>query len=365
LDDQFFAAAVAFGHDSLPPSLLATTERDEAARQRVTVGDESALVVGIPLARSNATYFEIFPLRELAHTLSTLRWSLFAAACITTVLGAAVGAYASRRILRPLRGFAAGAARIAEGELDTRVMAPGDKDLAPIATSFNEMAETLQRRIEREARFAADVAHELRTPLTALSAAVEVVDRRVDGRAQPAVDVLNTQVRRFERLVLDLLEISRFDVRAADISADHLDPAPFVASVLRGLGRETIPLRIAPSTPSAFRLDKRRVERVLGNLLENADRHGGGPVAVELRGNLGRLQLVVDDAGPGVPNDERLAVFERFHRSRTAENDGDRGTGLGLAIVAEHVALHGGRVWIEDRPGGGARFVVELAEPAP
>ncbi|GIU88710.1 MAG: two-component sensor histidine kinase [Acidimicrobiia bacterium] len=349
--DEWFAAEVAFDEDTLPADLKDETDRGEAARQRVRVGDETMIAVGIPLGEVDATYFELFPLGELERTLETLGWSLLAAASITTVLGALVGAYASRQVLRPLRGFAAGAAEIAQGHLDTRLRAPGDKDLAPIATSFNDMAEALQRRVEREAQFASDVAHELRTPLTALSAAVDVLDRRADERTKPALDVLRDQVRRFEQLVLDLLEISRFDVGVAELTTQVVAPPALVASILSSLDRGGVPLDVAPTTPASFRLDKRRVERMLANLLENADLYAGGAVRVECSGSGDRLRIAVEDAGPGIPPEERAAVFERFHRLRDATSDGARGTGLGLALVAEHAALHGGDAYVEDRPG--------------
>lgn len=363
--DEWFAAEVAFDEDTLPAELKAETERGVPARQRTAVDDETMIVIGIPLGGVDATYFELFPLGELDRTLDTLGWSLLAGASITTVLGALVGAYASRQVLRPLRGFATGAAEIARGHLDTRLRAPGDKDLAPIATSFNDMAETLQRRVEREAQFASDVAHELRTPLTALSAAVDVLDRRTDERTKPAVDVLRAQVRRFEQLVLDLLEISRFDVGVAELTTEVVVPSELVASILTSLDRDGVRLDVAPTTPARFRLDKRRVERMLANLLENADLYAGGAVRVECSGADGRLRIAVEDAGPGIPPDERTAVFERFHRLRESASDGARGTGLGLALVAEHAALHGGDAYVEDRPGGGSRFVVEIGEPPP
>jgi signal transduction histidine kinase len=359
---EWFAIEIAFGREALPPGMIATVEEGNAARQRAVVQGDISFVVGIPLPTVDAAYFEIMPLDELPRTLSTLGWSLFAAASITSALGIAVGFWASRRVLRPMRGFAAAAEEISAGNLDTR-LPPDDRDLAPIAASFNEMADSLQQRIEREARFASDVTHELRTPLTALSAAVEVLARRTDDeRAQRAIDVLRAQVRRFEQLVLDLLEISRFDVGAAELNAEPADPAELVRSVLRSIERSSIPVELAPEVPRKLRLDKRRVERMLANLVENADRYAGGPTRIEVRYLDTRLRIAVEDAGPGVAPDEQEAIFERFHRSAATAVDGDRGTGLGLALVAEHAALHGGRAWVENRAGGGARFVIELAE---
>lgn len=362
--NEWFAAAVATGRAALPESLVAATDEGNAARQRAVIGGNPALAVGVPLPAADAAYFEVFPYDELERTLSTLGWSLLAAASITTIIGALVGSYASRRVLRPLRGFTTGAAELARGNFETRLMAPGDKDLAPIATSFNEMAEALQRRLEREARFASDVTHELRTPLTALSAAVDVLERRADERTRPAIDVLRTQVKHFNQLVLDLLEISRFDSGAAELTPELVSTNDFFASVLRGLDHESVPLVVKADAPAEFRLDKRRAERVLANLLENADRYAGGATRVEISGGPTYLRIAVEDNGPGIPPEEYTAVFERFHRSHAVSSDSERGTGLGLALVAEHASLHGGHAWVEKMVPNGARFLVELWDPA-
>lgn len=361
--DEWFAAAVATGQAALPETLVAQTEAGNAARQRAVIGGDPALAVGVPLPSADAAYFEVFPLSELERTLSTLSWSLLAGASFTTIIGAVVGSYASRRVLRPLRGFTTGAAELARGNFETRLTAPGDRDLAPIATSFNEMAAALQQRLEREARFASDVTHELRTPLTALSAAVDVLERRADDRTRPAIDVLRTQVRHFNQLVLDLLEISRFDSGAAELTAEGVATGEFFASVLRGLDHGSVPLDVKPDAPAHFRLDKRRVERVLANLLENADRYAGGATRVEISGGPTYIRIAVEDNGPGIPTDEYAAIFERFHRTEAVSSDPERGTGLGLALVAEHASLHGGHAWVEKMVPNGARFLVELWEP--
>jgi signal transduction histidine kinase len=362
--DEWYAAAVNFGREAVPTSLIHLTDEGRAGRQIDVANEQPVMVVGIPIVDTNATYFEVFSLNELERTLSTLRWSLVIAASITTVIGGMFGAYLSRRVLRPLRTFAAGAEGIARGQLETRVSAPGDKDLAPLAGAFNNMASALQRRIEREARFASDVSHELRTPLTALSTAVEVLDRRADGDMRVPVDVVRGQVEHFEQLLLDLLEISRYDAGAVELAAEVVDVEAFFTSLVGELTDARVPLVVETSAPARFRLDKRRVERALANLLENANRYAGGATCVRLSGEPGRLCITVEDEGPGVVPEEQTAVFERFHRSAVASRDGGRGTGLGLALVAEHAALHGGRAYVQARPGGGAAFVVELSEDA-
>jgi two-component system sensor histidine kinase MtrB len=363
--DRWYESSGALAHAQLPPSLVEATEAGHAARQRAHIAGQISEVVGVPLGAAGGSYFEVMPLIELQRTLRTLAWSLLAAATVTTVVGALFGWYASRRVLRPVRQFAGAAGEVARGRLDTRLEAHGDPDLSPVAESFNEMAEALQARIEQDERFVSDVTHELRTPLTAISAAIDVLDRRANESTRPVVDVLRSQIRHFERLVLDLLEISRLDAGATELATEPVDPRELVMTVLRRLDHADVSVSSDPSVPALVRLDKRRVERVITNLVENADQHGGGPVRVELAAVNGHgLQIAVEDAGPGIERTERSAIFSRFHRGQGPVGAHyERGNGLGLALVAEHCRVHGGRAWVEDREGGGARFVAELAEP--
>ncbi len=343
--NQWYATSVAIGREDLPASLLSVTANGHAANQRTHINGTPVLVVGVPLGASDRTYFEVFSFAELERTLSTLAWSLFAAACATTLLGAAVGGYASRRVLRPVGFFSNAATEITRGHLETRLDARGDADLAPLAASFNDMAEALQRRIEQEVRFASDVTHELRTPLTAISAAIDVLDRRSDDRTRPAIEVLHSEVRYFQQLVLDLLEISRMDAGAGDWVTEPVEPLELVASVMRRLGHDDVAIDVMPSTPTTMSLDKRRVERIIANLVENADRYAAGPVRVELAGTDGHgLRIAIEDAGPGIPVAERLTVFARFARGSGSADQSERGSGLGLSLVEEHCRVHGGRV---------------------
>ena len=246
-------------------------------------------------------------------------------------------------------------------------MAPeADPDLAKLAGSFNEMADAVQARLEREARFASDVSHELRSPITALSAAVEVLDgRRADlpERTQQALDVVVTQVRRFDQMVMDLLELSRIDAGSTELHREGVAIDELVTRIAQRYGFGDVPIEIGRKVPTTVAIDKLRFERILANLLDNANQHGGGPtkVSVEPRGRHGMV-LAVEDNGPGVARGERSRIFERFARGSAARHK--VGTGLGLSLVAEHAHAHGGEAWVEDRPGGGARFVVSFNEVA-
>ena len=361
-----------FNQDSIPAVLRATVDGGDAARMRTDVDGEPYLIVGVPIPAVDAAYYEGVPLADVERTLDGLAISLLGAAAITTLAGGLVGFWAARRVLVPLAGFGRAAEAIAGGRLDTRLKTGIDPDLDPLIVSFNEMAAGLQSRIERDARFASEVSHELRSPLMTLSASIEVLQNSRDDlseRSRAALDLLVADVDRFQRLVEDLLEISRFDVGAITL---HLSPVLVTELVLQsvaGSGYGAIPVEYEEDVDEvAVLVDKTRFFRVIGNLLENADRYAGGATSVQVflvedAESGDRVGIAVEDAGHGVPEAERSAIFDRFSRGTEGGNRGsDSGTGLGLALVDEHIRLHGGRVWVEDRLDGraGARFVIEL-----
>ncbi|MGH9065856.1 MAG: sensor histidine kinase [Acidimicrobiales bacterium] len=374
---HWYASSLVVGKNGLPATLRdQVVAHRSAAEQHFVLNSHPELAVGVPLAAVQGAYFEVFDLQSLNHTLSVLALSLAAAAAATTALGAAAGRSVSRRALMPLAETARVAAQISEGRLETRLEAGGDVDLAGLASSFNAMVDALQLRIQRDARFASDVAHELRSPLTTLSTTLGVLEARreeLSARSQQALDLLGAEVRQFERLVQDLLEISRYDAGIVESERD-LEPVRLDELVGHAMAQERstgVPLVVEPgATDLRVQGDKRRLERVVANLLGNARSHGGGAVEVRVQRLGDRARLIVDDAGPGVPPEDRTRVFERFSRGPLARRRlGTDGVGLGLALVAEHVTLHRGTVWVEERPGGGARFVVELpasreSEPA-
>jgi signal transduction histidine kinase len=358
LGGQWFASTKDVGRRSIPVDLRSLPGR-QTARQLVTIGGAPAIVVAVPIAPNVGVYYQVFSLAELRSTLRTLAAVLAVAAAVTTLLGALIGLLASRRVLRPIETMARAATSIAGGSRDTRLTAK-DHDLAPFVRSFNGMVDALQERVDNETRFAADASHELRTPLTAIRTAMDVLDRRVDDQARPALEILRRQTNRFEHLVLDLLEISRFTSGSNALALEVVDPVQLVKGVLRRTAHTEVPIEVEPSAPASALLDCRRIERVLTNLIDNADHYGGGATRVVVGGTPDTLEIAVDDAGPGVPPSERELIFERFHRSDLHRDSTAPGTGLGLAIAVEHCRLHDGRLTVEDSPDGGARFLVEL-----
>ena len=352
----------AFSIAAFPDTLVQRVESGGTGVQFADIEGEPYVTVGVYIRRHDTGYFEAFPARTTDRTLTALLTALGLGGIGTLALATLFGFSTSRRLLRPLTRVAGVAEEIASGGLDTRLESETDPDLDRLANSFNGMADAMQSRIEREARFASDVSHELRSPITALTAAVEVLAAKRDEipeRTQQALDIVVSQVRRFDSMVIDLLELSRLDAGATDINIETLDVSDVTRRIAARFGVSDVPIDFAPDTPTRIEVDKVRFERILGNLIENAENHGGGAIRIALdRPRRGLLRIAVEDGGPGVARSERDRIFERFARGSAARHR--IGTGLGLALVAEHSAALGGATWVEDRPGGGARFVVEL-----
>ena len=369
--ERFASNPVEVGYDDLPDGLRDRVAGGTAARQRFRLAGSPRLAVGVPLPAVQASYYEVFSLAELDRTLRVLTGSLAAGAVVTVLLGVALGRWVSGQAVRPLTDAGRAARSISHGRLDTRLDPDPDPDLRVLSVAFNDMVDALEQRIERDARFASDVSHELRSPLTTLTTAVELLHARraeLPAPAAESVDLLRVEVERFQRMVLDLLEISRMDAGEAEVALEEVRPEELVRQAVRAAAADPPdgpPQEVAVDDQVAglvVQADKRRLVRVVANLVDNAERHGGGLAGVSLIRAGDHIRILVDDAGPGVPEAYRRRIFERFSRAPAAagaRRDGG-GVGLGLALAAEHVHLHGGEIWVEDRPGSGARFVVEL-----
>jgi two-component system sensor histidine kinase MtrB len=418
--DTPYSSSLSLDEASIPAQLRRDVLAGTVATQTYVAGAQGQpqIVVGVPIPSVHAYYFEVFSLADLGHTLQVIEITLIGTGVVTTLLGAALGRFASRRLLRPLAGVSRAAVAIAGGQLDTR-LAPetNDPDLEGLTTSFNTMVDQIQARIEREARFNSDVSHELRSPLTTLSASLEVLEADNDNlppRARRALQLLGDDLRRFQRMVGDLLEISRADAGSMDVFLEEVDAGELVQRAVEagvrsiGDGRGAPDVVIAPAVESLHvGVDKRRFERVMANLLENAAYYGGGATVIRVaavhapggtsggmnsgkpggkaEGKAGEttgpggeevaaafestapggppdtVEIAVEDSGPGINPVERTKVFERFYRGSAAGRRGTgTGSGLGLALVAEHMRLMHGQVWVESSPTGGARVVITL-----
>lgn len=350
---------------AVPTRLRGLVERGQVATQRVVVDGTPTLVIGVPLVSAGAQFYEIDSLTELDHTLKVLLVVAALAALATSTGGGALGWWSSRRVLRPLTSVTATARTIAAGDLSARLDSTHEPDLDQLTQAFNHMVDEVSTRIELDRRFAAEVSHELRSPLQTLTTAVAVLQRGqagLDPRMRSALSLLSDEVDRFTTLVLTLLELAKSD---RPVQTTRMDVTQLIARICadRGVPAEAVE---AGTQPRMWELDRARITQVLANLIDNARQYGGGVTAVRVSVQHHRLIFEVDDQGPGVPHNEREIIFARFGRGRAASARGaDTGTGLGLALAHQHVTAHGGTITVTERPGGGARFRVELPERTP
>ncbi|MFZ9191237.1 MAG: ATP-binding protein [Ilumatobacteraceae bacterium] len=367
-EDLFYAQApLRFTQSNLPTEFVSRAIDGRSGIQRVDFNGRPYEAVAVAIPAIDATYFEVFPISDVADTLGTVRSTLIAAVLGITVVAGVLGFLLTGTVLRPLRRVSDVASTIADGSLDTRLEPESDPDLQQLVESFNGMVQAVQDRIQREERFASDVSHELRSPITSLGAAVDVLKGRADelsDRNRTALDIIATQVRRFDRTVQDLLELSRLDARAGQDQPEEVGITSLVERIASRYGYGDVLVVSDLGDDDIVLLDRRRIERILVNLLDNARDHAGGASEILLSTNDdGAVLLIVDDNGPGVGVSERERIFERFARGTASRNS--VGSGLGLAIVAEHARAVGGRAYVDGSPSGGARFVVVIPRSEP
>ncbi|HTW17892.1 MAG TPA: MtrAB system histidine kinase MtrB [Nocardioides sp.] len=347
------------------------------------VSEQPGIAVGtqVTLVADGGTYtlYFLFPLDEQQETLALVTRALLTAAALLLVLVAGVTWLVTRQVVTPIRMARRVAERLAAGRLQERLRVSGEDDLARLATSFNQMASNLQRQIRQleelsrvQHRFVSDVSHELRTPLTTVRMAGDVLyDSRLDFDpvTSRAAELLQTELDRFETLLSDLLEISRFDAGAAVLEAEDLnlvDVAHRVVEATRPLAEQR-DVRIvvrAPDHPCLAEADARRVERIVRNLISNAIDHAetgrGDEIVVQVAGDDHAAAITVRDFGVGLGPGESALVFNRFWRADPARARTSGGTGLGLSISLEDAHLHGGWLQAWGRPGEGAQFRLTL-----
>jgi len=360
--DRRYSTSVAVNESTVPNDVMTQVRAGGAVSRIVDIAGRPTLIIGVALPEVSAEYYEFHSLEQLAGTLDALRFALTVSALIASAAGALLGLVASGRVLRPVNRLGEAATHIASGSLDLRLEVEHDPDLEPVATSFNAMVDTLQDRIQREARFSSDVSHELRTPIAAMSAALSIARRRqrdLPEDVQQVMNLLNEQLASFRSLTEDLLAIARVDAGLTELNLEAVHPAEFARQFVDSR-EDRLDLR-ADDSVAVVLVDKRRLRQVFENVVNNAECYAGGADVVEVRVHDRDVEIRIGDRGPGVEMDERDAIFGRFARgSATKAVHAPSGSGLGLALAREHLALMGGRIWVEDRDDGGSWFVVEL-----
>ena len=369
----------------LQREVAAKPQRQQAQLTEVTVRGESlpAVIVGsvvsIPNAGNYDLYF-IYPMRQEVATMDLIGSSFLLAGVILTLLVGAVAWVVTRQVVAPVRRAAEVAQRLSAGKLNQRMPSRGEDDLALLATSFNGMADSLQSQIRQleglsavQQRFVSDVSHELRTPLTTIRMAVDLIhDARddFDPTVSRSAELLAGELDRFEALLADLLEISRFDAGAAALDIEPVDLVGTVRKVvdaarpLADRRGSTITIH-AVDGPAEADVDERRVERILRNLVVNAIEHGEGkPIDIHVGVGLDAVAVVVEDHGVGLRPGEAANVFTRFWRADPARARTTGGTGLGLSISLEDARLHNGWLQAWGKRGVGSRFRLTVPQQA-
>ncbi|MFI5628676.1 ATP-binding protein [Streptomyces sp. NPDC051664] len=363
-----------------PALRTAARTTTHASFQRVVKNDGPWLTIGMPAVfdrgygaqRTGLVLFAVMPLHPEEANVSAMVTAARDGALPALLIALVPALLAARSVLRPVRDLRRAAAGIGRGELDTRIEVKGSDELAELAWTFNESSTKLQQSVEelrraeaRARRFASDVSHELRTPLAGMLAVTEVLDEEaahLNADTAAAVRLISAETGKLAALVDDLMEISRFDAKAAGLHLDEVDVAETIRKTLQARHWEG---QVTTELPEGVRavLDPPRFDVIVANLVGNALRHGAQPVRVllrtERRGGEEWLVTEVEDSGPGIAPTVLPHVFDRFYKADQARTR-SAGSGLGLAITQENVRLHGGTVHGANRPVGGAVFTVEL-----
>ncbi|MGW2477284.1 MtrAB system histidine kinase MtrB [Streptomyces sp. NPDC001665] len=375
---------------SIPQSLRDAVNKGPGAFQTYTLiqyedGQESqpGLIVGkrlYDIDRDPYQLYYVFPLTQEEKSLNLVKGTLATAGLFVVVLLGAIAWFVVRQVVTPVRMAAGIAERLSAGRLQERMKVTGEDDIARLGEAFNKMAQSLQLKIQQleelsrmQRRFVSDVSHELRTPLTTVRMAADVIHEAradFDPITARSAELLGDQLDRFESLLSDLLEISRFDAGAAALEAEPIDLRQVVRRVIGGAEplaeRKGTRIRVVgDEQPVIAEADARRVERVLRNLVVNAVEHGEGrDVVVRMGAAGGAVAVAVRDYGVGLKPGEATRVFNRFWRADPARARTTGGTGLGLSIAVEDARLHGGWLQAWGEPGGGSQFRLTLPRTA-
>jgi two-component system sensor histidine kinase MtrB len=379
------AATAAGPIDQVPTTLRDFVNAGQVSYQYATVHTDAfsgpALIVGTPTTSSvsSATSLElylIFPLNNEDSTIALVRGTMATGGVVLLGLLAAIALLVARQIVLPVRSASRIAERFAEGHLSERMPVRGEDDMARLAVSFNDMAESLQRQITQleefgnlQRRFTSDVSHELRTPLTTVRMAADLIHDHaedLDPALRRSTELMVNELDRFESLLNDLLEISRHDAGVAELAVEAVDLRSIVERALDNVGHLTEEAGVemvvdVPADEVIAEVDPRRVERILRNLIANAIDHAERkPVRIRMAADVDTVAVTVRDYGVGLRPGEEKLVFSRFWRADPSRVRRSGGTGLGLAISIEDARLHQGRLEAWGEPGKGACFRLTL-----
>jgi two-component system sensor histidine kinase MtrB len=374
---------------SIPIELRTVVRQGNLATQYAPVPDPASptrlvkgLIVGEPVTARTGQFelYYLFPLSAEANTINLVQRTVLLAGIALVALVLIIALIVTRQVVQPVRVAAETAGRLAAGDLSKRITVQGSDDIARLGQSFNDMADSLQRQIRRleelsrlQRRFTSDVSHELRTPLTTIRMAAEFLHgSRADfpPELSRAAELLHAELDRFEALLGDLLEISRYDAGAAQLDSEAADiggvvNASVAANAMLAERHDTQVTVVAPTGPITVDMDARRVERILRNLIGNALDHGEGkPVVVTVGVDDDAVAVTVRDHGVGLRPGQAALVFNRFWRGDPSRSRLTGGTGLGLAIALEDARLHDGWLQAWGEPGKGAQFRLTLPRRA-
>lgn len=376
------AATAAGPIDQIPNSLRDFVKAGQVSYQYATVHTDGfsgpALIIGSPTSSpvTNLELYLIFPLKNEQSTVALVRGTMATAGVVLLGLLAAIALLVARQIVLPVRSASRIAERFAEGHLSERMPVRGEDDMARLAVSFNDMAESLQRQITQleefgnlQRRFTSDVSHELRTPLTTVRMAADLIHdhaEELDPALRRSTELMVNELDRFESLLNDLLEISRHDAGVAELAVEAVDLRSIVRGALDNVGHLAEDAHVdlivdLPGDEVIAEVDSRRVERILRNLIANAIDHAERkPVRIRMAADADTVAVTVRDYGVGLRPGEEKLVFSRFWRADPSRVRRSGGTGLGLAISIEDARLHQGRLEAWGEPGKGACFRLTL-----
>jgi two-component system sensor histidine kinase MtrB len=372
-DPHYEPASLAGTLGAIPASVRDLVDRGEIAYSWQRVAGEPSLIVGGRSAGTGPQIWFIRDVSELQQAIDQLRFALVIGGLVVALVGVVAARVVARGVLAPVDEASRAAVRIERGDLSARVPVTSSDEFGRWAERFNRMADSLEETIVRleaaqtqNRRFVAEVAHELRTPTTALVAEASLLRGHLDALpadARRTGELVVHDIGRLRALVEDLMELSRFDAAGEEVRTQPVDLGRLVRDVATARHRDAV-LEL-PDDRIVIESDPRRLERIIGNLLDNAREHAPGAlVVVRLAASADHVRIAVLDRGPGVPPDRIGRIFDRFFMADPSRRGG---SGLGLAIAAEHADLLGGDLRARNREGGGleVELVLPVTEPLP